>query len=438
MSQVELELCVQEAEPADATGFRIGWDHAHHGLVPPPELLLDGSPVGEGWRAARAVFARRARTWPAGRHTRRWLALRIDAWRAGAVFDLATVTPNHLAQIEVRQCPARRVWLAGTNGAEDGGDAPTITRLNPQAAYSAGNLLMLSRCAAQTCGDQGVAELVRRARAAEAEEDSLSAVPGAVTPHRLAASPDAEPDADAEAPGERNARPGSALDAAAWWRLAALRSFATPLPLADAARLPLAALPPNRTRVLNAPQALQVLLTLRVAAADWSSHLREVAALLPAHSLRTDFNLWVGALAPRRLEAQALGRNMQRSLEDAWLAERVQRRWQHFVLSLGEPACETLVRQLASRRLGPRATDHVPLDQAVDGWSLIPSPRAAAASMQPLSAEAQPPWRDASRSEAGCAPATSAPARPAAPRRTARTPFAPRPRATAGLQPAAR
>ncbi|MFO1269065.1 MAG: hypothetical protein U1F67_21345 [Rubrivivax sp.] len=87
----------------------------------------------------------------------------------------------------------------------------------------------------------------------------------------------------------------SPLDAAAWWRLAALRSFATPLPQADAARLPLAVLPPNRVRVLNAAQALQVLLTLLMTASDWCARIGEVAALLPAHNQRID--LWVGAIA---------------------------------------------------------------------------------------------------------------------------------------------
>jgi hypothetical protein len=35
-------------EPADRIGFDIGWDHAHHGLVPPAELLHPGTPVHAG------------------------------------------------------------------------------------------------------------------------------------------------------------------------------------------------------------------------------------------------------------------------------------------------------------------------------------------------------------------------------------------------------
>ena len=397
MTQVELSLPSQNPQHEDPTGFRIGWDHAHHGLVPPPELLLEGTPIGQGWRAARAVFAGRScrscRSWPATRHTRQWLALRIEAWRAGVEFDLQTVTPNHLAQIEVSQCPATRIALGG---ATDSPSAAQIARLNPHAAYAAGNLAMLSRAADRAWRGLEVMDLVRRARAAELSPDG----PGRAT-----------------LPGDLGA---DDLDAATWWRLAALRSFATPLPTAEAARLPLAALPPNRARVLNTAQALQALLTWSMASADWCKRMAEVAAHLPAHSLRTDFNLWVGALAPRVLEAQARGGELQRALEEAWLGERVQRRWLHFVLSLGEPACEQLVQRLAELPLPGRKARVMAHEQAVDGWALPTTPGTASLAFTvaalPLQAAAQH----------------------RAPRKTARTPSVPRPRATTAPRPAAR
>lgn len=425
MNQVELALPADAHEPAGGTGFRIGWDHAHHGLVPPPELLLEGTPIGQGWRAGRAVFAGRSKPWPANRHARAWLALRIEAWRADAPFDLATVTPNHLAQIEVRRCPVRRVPLGGATGASTLPNAPQISRLNPRAAYAAGNLVLLSRAAAQAWQGLDVGELVRRARVAEAAE----------------AGDASEATADAGASDE----PEATLDARAWWRLATLRSLATPLPAAEAARLPLAVLPPNRVRVLNTVQALQVLLTLRLAHADWCARIGTVAALLPEHGLRTDFNLWVGALAPRLLEAQAHGRELAGALEDAWLGERVQRRWQYFVLSLGEPGCEQLMRRLAAHRLPGRATELLRWDQALDGWALtapgVPlAPDADTASpggaaLATLSGSSTEPGSP--DSPASAAPPAD-PVRPPGPRRTARTPFAPRPRATAGPRPAAR
>jgi len=151
MTQAELALPPAPPLPDDPVGFQIGWDHAHHGLVPPPELLLEGTPIGQGWRAARAVLC--ARAWPTHRCTRQWLALRIEAWRCGAAFDLRTVTPNHLAQIEVRRCPVLRVPLGGAEAAPS---AARIVRLNPQAAYAAGNLVMISRAADQAWQGLGV------------------------------------------------------------------------------------------------------------------------------------------------------------------------------------------------------------------------------------------------------------------------------------------
>jgi len=435
MSQVELALPSDEQDPADGTGFRIGWDHAHHGLVPPPELLLEGTPIGQGWRAARAVFAGRSRPWPANRHTRRWLALRIEAWREGVPFDLATVTPNHLAQIEVSRCPVRRVPLGGGGDGVHAADAPRFVRLNPQAAFAAGNVALLSAAAALAWQGLDTAALVRRARAAEAMASAQMPRSGLAPEPALAGA--------VLAP----AGPG-ALDAAAWWRLATLRSLATPLPAAEVARLPLAVLPPNRARVLNTVQALQVLLTLRLACSDWCARISAVATVLPEHGLRTDFNLWVGALAPRLLEAQALGRDPVRALEDAWLGERVQRRWQHFAINLGEAGCEHLVRRLAAHRLPGRGTEWLRWDQALDGWALQgPATTTPAEALRPAQAFSERPpapisavGSTATEMVLPQAPATECadPARPAARRRTAPTPFAPRPRASAGPRPAAR
>lgn len=410
MNQVELALPTPEPEHDDASGFAIGWDHAHHGLVPPPELLLEGTPIGQGWRAGRAVFNGRSRPWPANRHTRQWLALRIEAWRAGAAFDLTTVTPNLLAQIEVRRCPVRRVALGGRCGGPAQADAACIERLNPQAAYAAGNLVVLSLAAARAWHGLGVSELVQRARAAEAAAARLSGVSAAAAGEACQASPADE----------------AALDAAAFWRLATLRALATPLHAAEAARLPLAVLPPNRVRVLNAALALQVLLTLQLASPDWCARVAVVAALLPAHSHRTDFNLWVGALAPRLLQAHSDGRDTVQALEDAWLGERVQRRWHQLVLNLGEAACEQLVRRLASEKAPGRHAQWLRWEQALDGWSL-PAPAATQGHADRVNEPASPPP----------GAATQPPARPAGRRRTAQRSLLRPPRATVGPRNAA-
>ncbi len=418
MTQVELALHAQAPHHDDSTGVRIGWDHAHRGLVPPPELLLDGTPIGQGWRAARAVFG--GRSWPATRHTRQWLALRIEAWRARAPFDLQTVTPNHLAQIEVMQCPVTRLALSG---AADSPSAARVARLNPQAAYAAGNLVMLSRAADQAWRGLTLDDLVRRARAEELAAALAGTPTGGIG--SIGSVSDVSDMGDVGTTERNTAARGEpvvatidAIGAAAWWRLVTLRSLATPLPAAQAARLPMAVLPPNRARVLNSVQALQALLSLRMASNDWCQQVAPVAARLPAHGLRVDFNLWVGAVAPRVLEAQALGQNLQRAVEDAWLGERVQRRWLHFVMGLGAPACDDFVQRLAAQPLPGRQARLLAPEQAVDGWALA-APDAALP-----------------RVSVG-APLPRQPAPPAVPRRTARTPCAPRPRATTARQPAA-
>ena len=324
----------------DKTGFDIGWDHAHHALVPPAELLLEGTPLGQGWRAGKAVFGRR--TLATQRHTRQWLALRTEAWRTGVSFENQQLSANYLAQIHVDRCPILRTPLGGAAG---NAEAAVVERLNPMAGYAAGNVAVISQAAASARKGVDVLEALRRANRATLDG-------GTVCGH----------------------------DASAWWRLAVLQAFATPLPFHEAARLPLALLPPNRVRMLNAPQGLQALLTLQFTTAGWSARTRAIAELLPEHTVRHDFNLFVGALAPRVLEAESRAAPVRQALEDAWLQERVQRRWQHFVLSLGEGATANLLDRAAAKGLAGVRTLQLAPEQATDGWSLqqgSPVPRGA-------------------------------------------------------------
>lgn len=337
MTQAALDLDNPPARAADRTGFDIGWDHAHHGLVPPAEWLHAGTPVCQGWMAGRAVFGHRGAA--AHRATRQWLRLRLQAWHCGSAFDGQQVTPNFLAQIHAAVCPVLRLPLGGL--AADPA-AAQVERLDPDGSHAVGNLVVISRQAALSREGVDVAEAVRRARRSEL-----------------------------------GGTPVAGLDAPAWWRLAVLRSFATPLPFHEAARLPLALLPPRRVRPLNAVQGLQALVTLLFAAPGFSARTRALAVLLPGHTLRHDFNLFVGAMAPRVLEAGPDTLAVRRALEDAWLHERVQRRWQHFVFSLGEAGVEALLAQ--AKLLDPaqlRPQDH-DVRRPPAAWALVPPPRAA-------------------------------------------------------------
>ncbi len=242
------------------------------------------------------------------------------------------MTAHYIAQLHVAQCPVLRRPLGGPAGHAD---AAVVERLNPQAGYAAGNLAVMSQAAAQAREGVDVLEALRRATRAQAS-------------------------GTAEA----------GLDAAAWWRMAALRAFVTPLPFHEAARVPLAVLPPNRVRLLNAAQGLQALVTRLFMTAGWAARTRALAQWLPAHTLRHDFNLFVGAIAPRVLEAGNEPLALRRALEDAWLQERVQRRWQHFVLSLGEAATEALLETAARQGLAGVHVLHHAAQAATEGWAL--------------------------------------------------------------------
>lgn len=355
MTQALLDLDPHTTTAAASTpervGFDIGWEHARHALVPPAALVLAdapaASPVGQGWRAGRAVFG--TRTAAATRAVRRWLALRLQAWQEGVVFEDHQVTPQHLVQLDTRFCPVTRKPLGG---APDGDDAPVLVRLRDDAGYAAGNLLLLSRAAARAKAGRSAVQLL-----------DLAA--------RQARIP-----SDLPAKATATAGDDGALDADAWARLATLASFAIELPQAEAARVPLRALPPNRVRVLNPAQGLQVLLTLRLQAAGWSRRAAAMADLLPRQALRHDFNLFVGALAARlmAIPGDADARLQRWAQEDAWACPRVQRRWSHLMLQFAADEADAWLQRLAASPLGPlggtaRLQVHS-RDAATDGWAL--------------------------------------------------------------------
>lgn len=288
------------AVAGDRTAFSIGWDHARFGLVPPGVWREAGAgvaAVGAGWRAGQAVFGRR--TPAANRWVRRWLALRLAAWRRGLPLDAQQVTPTLLAKIDVERCPVTRRPLGG---APDDDDAAVVAPLGPGGAYRAGAIALLAACAAQALHGADARGLALQA---------LRCGSGAV-----------------EAP--------AGLDAGALGRLATLAAFATPLPFADAAALPLAVLPPPGVEPVNAVQRLQLALTRDFAQPGWAARLRQRAERLPDAALRHDFLLFVGAFAPRLPDAAADAVTTRHALEDAWCDARVQRRWRQFVLALGE------------------------------------------------------------------------------------------------------
>jgi len=329
MAQTLLAFDTHPGDPQ--VGFDLGWDHARHGLVLPPEQGLDGKPLHQGWRAGKACFG--ARTLGASRRVRLWLALRLHAWQRGRAFELAEVTPHYLGQIEVLTCPITRRALVQAE--------MSVDRVCDHAGYAAGNLAMMSARANRAKAALGWEDALQRAQQARAD-DSIEG--GCI----------------------------DGLDAAAWSRLAVLMSFVTPLSHAQAARLPLHVLPPNRLRLLNPVQGLQALVTREMARPDGTRRLRALAALLPGEALRPDFHRFLSALLPRRLEAGqgADAWVLRHALEDAWSDARVNRSWQRFALQLDEATTERLLQRCAAGALaGTRVLLHERAT-ATEGWAL--------------------------------------------------------------------
>ena len=311
MNQTALDLDAlptDHGDPSERTGFELGWDHAQHGLVPPAQTLQGDTPVSQGWLAGKAVFGRR--TLQATRFVRLAQQLRTQAWQKGILFDHQQVTPQYLAQLQTPVCPVTRMVLGGLPGTAS---APVVERLHAAAGFIAGNLVVVSQAAAGARAGCTASQAAAHARSIEAGK----------------------------------AADVSGLDAPAWWRLACLLSFVTPLSHLDAARMPLRALPPSGIRAVNPAQRLQAMLTVQLASPGWSGRLRRLAATLPDAGLRHDFNLFIGALAPRLLEApvDADAMCLRHALEDAWADARVNRRWQHFIVQLGQTESEALLQR---------------------------------------------------------------------------------------------
>ena len=316
----------------DRLGFEIGWDHAHHRVTPPLGHLHQPNPVHQGWLAGRSAFG--ARSLAATAAVRQWLALRLQAWQEGTVFESVQVNPHFLARIDALDCPVSRQTL--TLCAQLPSDA-SVTRLNPSAAYAAGNLAVLSLRVAQ-----------------------------------------------ASSPGAAGAG-GLSLDEQA--RLDVLRSFATPLPHAQAALLPLRVLPPNRVRVINPVQALQVMLTLQFLQAGYARRLLGLAVLMPSSELRQAFQIFMHTLLARRLAAGqgASATDMRRALEDSWADALVNRRWQRLATRLSAADCELLLQRASQRGLVVGGSRWVSSASATEGWALE-------GCALPQRAAAAPPW----------------------------------------------
>lgn len=343
-------LAPPQPSPAAATdpiAFAIGWDHARHGITPPAPLLHQANPVRQGWSAGRSAFAGRLRA--ATPAVRDWLDLRLQAWRIGVAFEDVQVTPNFLAQIAVTHCPVTGDALTRTVGANV---QATIVRLNDQAAFAAGNLAMLSQCAARA-----LAQLRQQASGTRVVDEAIAR------------------SAQANAPlaGDREPQ----LTATQWQRLAVLCSYATRLPDSTVAELPLSVLPPNRVRVLQPLQALQVVLTLLFCQSAYARSLCDLAARVPAGAARRAFQVFMHTMLARRLsEGAVLTRADARvAMQQAWAHPLVCQRWRALAQVLHPATVGPLVQRSLKSGDGLAGCTWLAPDLATQGWALdAPAP----------------------------------------------------------------
>ena len=378
-ARVDSRPVAQDASQAvgqDRIGFQIGWDHAHHRITPPLRHLDARNPVGQGWSAGRTAFgARRLR---ASAAVRQWLALRLQAWQQGEAFEELQVNPSFLARIDVEQCPVSRQPL--TLCAAQPSDA-TVCRLNPAAAYAAGNLAVISQqvALAWSQGDGGGHWQAAMARAEALLQTQAQTQTQTQTQHL------------AEISGAAPSPATDGLDAAAWLRLAVLASFATPLPHAQAALLPLCVLPPNRVRVINPVQALQVMLSLQFSQAGYARRLLGLAALMPGSEARQAFQIFMHTLLARRLALSVTATPLQlrQAMEDSWGDTLVNRRWQRLASWLSAADCELLLQRASQRNLVVGASRWLSHESATEGWALDQTLATASARAKPGSSRSR-------------------------------------------------
>ena len=319
----------------DHIGFELGWDHAHHRLLPPAPYAQEPSPLRHGLLAGQAAFG--TRTLVPTRAVRKWLQLRLHAWLRGRSVELFQVTPHYLQQLDVSHCPITRVPLS--TAASDASDA-SIDRVRNDAGYAAGNLVVMSATANH----------------AKAAQDFRAA-------QQFAAQLDASPGSNADLTG--------GLNAAQWGRVAILCSFVEPLAHDEACGLPMLLLPPNRLRLFNPAQALQAFISQQLLRPGWSQRSRRIEALLPGQPVRRAFQAFFHALLPRVLEAGPVDAQHARwAVEDAWRQPLVLSRWAAFARLLSAAQCEAVLLRASAKRLGAGRVERFDDAAATEGWNL--------------------------------------------------------------------
>lgn len=139
--------------PRNSAAFEIGWAYAAYGA----RLPADAEPE------VRAGFANgctqlKGRTLHENtRFARKWLGIRLNAWRRNRVFD-PDVTPQLLQQITPTHCPITREPLTVATCSDTDW---SVDRLINRGAYAPGNLIICSTRANIAKDKRDFAEILR-------------------------------------------------------------------------------------------------------------------------------------------------------------------------------------------------------------------------------------------------------------------------------------
>lgn len=288
---------------ADAVAWRLGQDHARHGLSLPAAHLHPGSPLYAGWQAALARRSTRHRD--RSHAQRQWLQLRLQAWTEGLPFDERVLCPHYLQQLTQRHCPVTRAELQDEQGHPQ---QRCWARLRQHEGYAAGQLVQLGATAAAALQGRDLAQLQALALQARRLADSVLG-----------------------------------LNATAWARLVSLVALVSP----EAEALGVQALlPPNRLHVARPAHALQAWVTRQLDHAGWSQRLHTLHERLGGVPQRQAATALFAALAPHALCLPTSEPERRWALEDLWQDARVQRRWLALLELLSPLTVERLLREL--------------------------------------------------------------------------------------------
>lgn len=139
----------------EKVGFDIGWDYFSFGMKLPSWLEQNEFVLAFcGFNAAKSRGVTRS---DCDRYVKKHMQLRVNAWRRGRLFDPA-VTPAFIERIDLLVCPVTKIKL--THGTGGDGDW-SVDRINNDAAYSPGNLVIVSVLANAAKGNYSYNEIRR-------------------------------------------------------------------------------------------------------------------------------------------------------------------------------------------------------------------------------------------------------------------------------------